>query len=430
MPSRKTVHKALPKSIKYVDQVVFILLWAALCVVMYTLFLNQAQMNYESDMLYYVPEISGIDTKYSFPYPVFFRLGTFFTLFWDPAVATAAATLVFNALAIIIIRVALQIFFYNDILALTKRFAIWVGPMLSLLTCSVFYVSMLLPPPGRWIPGMSHVYMGVFTPNPFNNATYLAARPFAIATFLMFVHLLDRYEKGVDPSNRKKELGEYCLFSCFLLLSTMTKPSFTLIFIASAGCVMGFRLIRSKFRNFKNTMLLTLCFVPTFIDMLYQYGNVFTKQAGGEGIGLEFAVVWSQYTTSIPIAIVVATVFPLFCLLLNFGELRTNSSYRFSWIMFLMSLTSILFLYEKGFRKWDFNFSWGYMYGLFFLFFASLCVLIRKTIQHAGARKQGLEIRKYNLHTWLLAAQWLAYTAHLISGLCYFIPILQGGAYY
>ena len=81
-----------------------------------------------------------------------------------------------------------------------------------------------------------------------------------------------------------------------------------------------------------------------------------------------------------------------------------------------MSFIMAFFLYEKGFRDQDFNFSWGYMYGIFFFFFFALVVLIKAT----ASKKRPV----------LLAAQWAAYLWHLVCGLYYFWGIFQGNMYY
>ena len=90
------------------------------------------------------------------------------------------------------------------------------------LTFSMLFVSMLFFDLGEASVGQR--YQGVFSPNPFHNATYLAARPFSIVCFFMMIDLLQIYEQRIP---KKK----YATFSLFLLLSTMTKPSFALGFI-------------------------------------------------------------------------------------------------------------------------------------------------------------------------------------------------------
>lgn len=83
--------------------------------------------------------------------------------------------------------------------------------------------------------------------------------------------------------------------------------------------------------------------------------------------------------------------------------------------MFLMGLAMAFLLYEKGFRKADFNFSWGYMYGIFFCHMGSLLVLIRSM-----EKKKPL----------LTGLQWLAYLCHFVCGLNYFLAFLRGQMYY
>ena len=142
------------------------------------------------------------------------------------------------------------------------------------------------------------------------------------------------------------------------------------------------------------------------------------EEKGAEGVlGFCFGEVWAQYSTNIPLAVCLAVGFPLLVLLLNFKELKKNSIYRFSWQIYLMSFAMAFLLYEKGFRKYDFNFSWGYMYGIFFCHFGALLVLARSTDE----RKQ---------KPLLIVMQWLAYLWHLVCGLYYFYGFLRGWMYY
>ena len=83
-----------------------------------------------------------------------------------------------------------------------------------------------------------------------------------------------------------------------------------------------------------------------------------------------------------------------------------------------MSFLMAFCLYEKGFREMDFNFSWGYMYGIFFAFVGALLVLLRATGKADTKKKKGLA-----------AIQWLAYLWHLVCGLYYFWGFLQGFLY-
>ena len=201
---------------------------------------------------------------------------------------------------------------------------------------------MLYPPDGIYLPGIKFKNIGVFSPNPFHNATYMAARPFAILAFLWYGKLLPVYENGVilragkgreilcgGEGKKQAALKDYMLFSLFLLIATMTKPSFTLVMVSTAGLIMLYRLIRAKFQNFVPTIQLGVCFIPTFTALLYQYRGVFMPEDGEEGgIGFCFGEVWAQYCDNIPLAVCLAIGFPLLVLVLNFMGIHV-------WYLFL-----------------------------------------------------------------------------------------------
>ena len=183
---------------------------------------------------------------------------------------------------------------------------------------------------------------------------------------------------------------------------------------------MLYRMLKAKFANLKNTILLGSMFIPTFVDLLYQFGGVFTglDSKGQEtGIGLAFFKVWREYCSNYVVAIILVIFFPLVVLLFQYRKVRTNTLYRFSWQIYATSLVMFILLYEKGFRAVDANFSWGYMIGAFFLVMSSLLVLLEET---AKAKK----------HSWRLLVQWGAFGLHVLCGLFYFTIIFLGGSYY
>ena len=426
---------------RMIDVTVFVILLAAVSVLTLTLFSRQTygspETGYHSDMKAYILEIQGLNEKYSYPYPVFFKIAAFVDLFTTPEFAVALTTMLLNSLAIVIVKLAMNRLILPKCKESGSGFLKkgWpAGVALSFVSVSLFFISMLFPPNGIYLPGIKFKYLGVFTANPFHNATYLAARPFAVLAFLYYTKLLPMYEKGVHM-RKSGALAEsagfldYVLFSAFLLLSTMTKPSFTIVLVGAAGLIMLFRLIRSGFRNFVPTLQLGLCFVPTFIDLLYQYGGVFVAKEGEEGgIGFGFGEVWGYYCDNIPLAMCLAVGFPLLVLVLNFKELKRDARYRFSWQIYLMSFAMAFFLYEKGFRKPDFNFSWGYEYGIFFCHLGALLVLLKTTV--SAGLIDAAQSRAGRRRLLFLAAQWLAYLWHVVCGLYYFAEFMSGKMYY
>lgn len=421
------------KKNKLIDAIVFAILFAVASAVTFILFYHQttgSEALYHSDMKAYILEMQGLESGYSFPYPVFFKLSALINIFTEPEMAVAIATLILNSGAMVITKLALN---HYTLRQLEQGFAKqkWVaGVIISLVAISLFFISMLYPPQGIYLPGIKYNYLGVFSANPFHNATYMAARPFAILAFFAYVKLLDSYELGYSgkwrscakSENGQKTVGgvdliDYVLFSIFLLIATMTKPSFTLVLVGAAGLIMLWRMFRSKFKNFIPTIQLGLCFIPTFIDLLYQYSGVFVPDAGEEGgVGFTFGGIWGLYCDNIPLAICLAVGFPLAVLVLNYKEVKNNTLFRFSWQIYVMSFLMAFFLGEKGFRWGHFNFSWGYMYGIFFAFVGAVIVLLRKM----GEKRK----------IWWLALQWLPLLWHVVCGLYYFYGISQGQMYY
>jgi len=417
MTDKRKFHKIL-------DVTVFILLLSVISGMMFHLFYQQTITQgapYPSDMKAYILEMQGIDSGYDFPYPIFFKLSALIHLFTGPEMAVALATLILNALSMVLIKIAFNKLTLARLSEAMGRFAWAAGILISLIAFSLFYVSMVYPPEGIYLPGIDEKYLGVFTPNPFHNATYLATRPFSILAFFWFAKLLPIYEKGYGKKWSKAENGvpmaDYLIFAVSLLATTMTKPSFTLVFVACAGIIMAYRLVRSRFQNFVPSLQLGLCFIPTFAHLLYQYRGVFVPEPGEVGgIGVGLATAWRQRCGNIPLAIGLAMGFPILVLLLNFKELKRDTIYRLSWQVYAVSLAMLFFLYEKGFRILHMNFSWGYMHGLFFAFVGALIVLIKAT-----AQKKRIP---------LLILQWLAYGWHLVCGIFFFAEIYGGGMYY
>lgn len=405
---------------KMIDILIFAILLVVYSVVTFSLFYHQtwgSDVSYNSDMLPYILEITGADSGYSFPYPLFFKFGALLNTFLaTPQLAAAVALTILNSLSLVITK------YYADkvIMPIVENKKAVVRIFVTFLVFALFFVSMLYLLNGSFIPGIYSKYRGVFSPNPYHNATYLATRPFAIATFFIYIKLLKDYEK-------KTELKDHIFFSIFLFLTTIAKPSFTFVFVPTAGLIMLYRMFKRKFKNFWQTFKLGLCFIPTFIALIYQFFGVFGPVEEGErGIGFGLARAWSYHCDNIPLAMILAMAFPLAVLIINFKKLKGHGLFRFTWQITLVSVVEVLVLYEKGFRESHMNFSWGYMHGLFFAFWGSAIFLFEKTYKSL-AGKDGKILSMKNI---LLLGQWILFVLHLICGLYYFNGLYNGANFY
>jgi hypothetical protein len=467
--------------IEYFVSAVLLLAYVGAC---YFLFYRQA-MNayansmvgngpYYSDVLAYIQQAMGYRSGYTFTYPVYFNMIAFCSLFLPVEVSTALVTTLLCGGSVVLVAYYGRRFLGSAGVrgsAAGGADRASAGVLLPfLMALSLHLISMLYLPTGQWHLNLNTRYIGVFTPNPYHNATYLAVRCISIPAFFLFVELLESYE-------REFSLKKGIWFGFWLLMTALTKPSFTIIMVAACGLWMAWRLIREKFRNFAGTLRLGCCFIPTFVVLLTQFMGTFGEQTEsgsdavsslyrsltgimpltgelgvtvaerypeylGTGMNFGFLDAWKIVCGNIPVAILLAGAFPLAAVVVPafenwaakqrgeagsrvdlepgsdvqghaFGAAFGRNLLNFSTLFYLCGLASFVFLYERGERFIHLNFSWGYMHGLFTLSMAGLFLLVKGTVRHKLGR----------------AILWILYAAHLICGIGYFVYLLMGGNY-
>ncbi|MCM1113240.1 MAG: hypothetical protein NC399_08315 [Muribaculum sp.] len=400
-----------------VERLVF---WALLAVytgVMLYLFVMQCYEvpEFRSDMPDYVNTVRGVKGDYSFPYPLFFTLAKGIALFVGAPMGVAAATALLNAFGVCTAK------FYMD---LQVREALdtdgWSRGARRALDLSVtgmvfalFLLGNLYSPKNTAFFGFDYAYrcMGIYTPNPIWNATYLATRPFTIICFFEAAKLLRSYRENFSWKG--------CLpFAASLFLMTITKPSYTLVLVPLMGILFLADLVKSRGKSLKNAFCVCVTMIPTGLDLIYQFFGVFSgTNARGEetGIGIAFAKVWSNYSKNIPLSIVMGMALVLGVAVLNWRVFAEKFIYRFALYNYLTGTAMFLCLYEKGFRMLHANFSWGYMHGMFFLFLLSLVLVLQNTVEW---RKSWRAV--------FLPAEWAVLACHLVCGVNFLWYALQG----
>ena len=422
------IHSMETKKYNYtLEYILFALLLIFYVIITFILFKNQAvngviyhESNFEidrfhSDMYAYMQEMQGLESGYNFPYPIFFKISALFNLFFSPENSVAIATCLLNAIAVVISKITINRFVIGELKKQNNeepdnKTKLITGIVVDFVVLALFFASMLVPP--HFYFGTKFRYLGVFSPNPYQNATYMAARPFAIISFLYFIKLIGEYEEL-----KKENIKDYIIFAVIFLLSTMTKPSFTIVLGMAAVILIFFRFFKNKCKTFKASIIMGLIFIPTLIDLLYQFKGVFMPDGQEDsGVGLCLGRIWLLYTNNMASSILLAMMFPIVVLIFNFNLLKEDYRFRFAWFFYFVSYFITFCFYEKGWRAVDFNFSWSYMYGLFFSFYAAIIVMI-KDLMNRKRRLIGL-------------AELLVFLGHLASGIWYFGQIFVGNSYY
>ncbi len=396
------------KQTSTVDKIVFAVLLTVYTAVMLYLFLMQCYQvpDFVSDMPDYVNKVAGIQGNYEFPYPLFFTLAKVFALFLGAPAAVAVTTALLNALGVCLTK-----------LYMGRELKKWLGNTgdlaVTFAAFALFLLGNLYSPKNTAFFGFDYAYrcMGIYTPNPIWNATYLATRPFSVICFFEGCRLL---EKTGKPFPWKESIP----FAVSLFLTTITKPSFTMVIVPAIGLVLLYQLICSRGKTFWYAFCLCVTMIPTGLDLIYQFFGVFsgTNVMGEEtGIGFAFAKVWSNYSTNIPLSILMGMALPIGVLVLNYKELGKSACYRFAWLNYLVAAGMFLCLYEKGFRLLHANFSWGYMHGMFFVFLITLLLVIKNTVQWRKSYK-----------VVFVLAEWAVLLYHLGCGINFLAYALQG----
>lgn len=354
---------------------------------------------YFSDMKAYLQEISGQESGYSFPYPVFFGLSKLLTCVLPLPLSVSLVLSLLNSTSVLVT--------YRYFQSILKDKHMWYL-LSTLATFIVFLVSMIYFSFGETVSeSWGTRYLGVFSPNPFHNATYLATRPFSILLLLQYVRMIKDYDscKGKDIA----------LMALYLLLSTLTKPSFVFVFAPIMAISMLVKWIGKKFHWNQTDFAIFISALPTVFVLFFQFYIVFQQGTGGN-LKLGPGKCWHLWTTGIKSAVVLAALFPLFFLVFHYKKLKTDYLFRYSWASYFVGILTFFLFYEDGFRIWDANFAWGYMHGLFFVFFSSVLLLVKEF------QENRLNTKWYN---WIAAA---LLGCHLVCGCYFFFYMLTGGS--
>ncbi len=214
-------------------------------------------------------------------------------------------------------------------------------------------------------------YLGQSSPNVWHNPTTIAVKPFALLIFLMVAAEIIRckesdFEEGISALKG-------ILISILLIFSCLAKPSFVQIFYPAIFTLMVIWLFVYRGKNLKMALQLLLVCVPSLIVMILQFVAAFMS-GSGEGGGITFAPlqVAGLRTNSIAISMLLVTAFPLLMLILTIIRKKMGWSEIFAWILFLWGTTWRLLLAETGERAAHGNFSWGYVLGLYMIWFVSV----------------------------------------------------------
>jgi hypothetical protein len=259
----------------------------------------------------------------------------------------------------------------------------------------------------------SKVYLGQGSPNVWHNPTILAAKPFALISFL----LCCRYFEAQGPQRR---VWWIAIASLALLISVFMKPNFALVFAPALAAT----LILTGPKNHKAYLSGLLIVLPAALALAYQYWRMRTLGGtiqGPTNFRLDMFGLWRQWSPNVAISLLLALAFPLSVLLLRWRQAIRSFSWLLAWIMTVVGILQFGLLAIDGPAYGSGDWSWGYLFALQILFLVSIIEFFR----------WGDSVSRDRLATRICAtAVCVVFSLHLVSGIYYFGYMMSGGIFW
>jgi hypothetical protein len=250
-------------------------------------------------------------------------------------------------------------------------------------------------------------YLGQGAANFWAVPTLIVVKPFALASILLLVKLLNMTE-------RKRAALCSLGFALALLVSVIMKPSFILGFLPVAAIYI---LFKWKQTNREVCFLAITAFAPAILLLSYQY--YLNYYSSSSEIILTWFGVWKLYSDHIVLSILLGIAFPLLLVVLRFRALLRSDYLQIAWGFYFVTFLQFAFLAEKKYVLAG-SFSWGYSIALWILFIFSTAEFFRwfSEVKEASIREKGK-----------MALVSVFFFLHLTSGIAYLIKQLAGGSF-
>ncbi len=234
--------------------------------------------------------------------------------------------------AVIIYKIAQSLDEYKD------NNAKWFLITMIALTIGPFFIMSL----------NSHIYMGPGSPSVWHNVTLTIVKPLALLSVFYTIKFF-----------ASSKFHYYILAVIVIMGSIFAKPSFIIVFLPS---LVVYMLLKKYFDKQKLQFALIIIFLSVAI-LAYQFMNKYRGESDSTVI-FDFLGVWSLYTPSVTVSILMALGLPLLITLFNYQSVKKNEYIKFTWLLVLFSTILFICFAEEGKHYGDGNFSWSWMINL------------------------------------------------------------------
>lgn len=270
-----------------------------------------------------------------------------------------------------------------------------------------------------YLPGVyERYYWNTFAAQPWHNITYIGMRFFALWTMYSFFEVYENYLEGISF----KQWGKVALP---LLLGTAIKPNFLLSFAFALLIILIIDFVKNYLENKKifdkkflnmvkmGTVVFPACFA-LLIQAVILYGPSESGAATSSVIITWGATLLQDGVFTLVFKTLCSLAFPLLIYICNRNvfDKKTN----FTYLMFLVTFIQVHMLDEAGARAGHGNFTWGIYNAAYILFIYAIGYFM----EHFDYKNKKIET----------VVGCVLLVGHLISGVIYFVLLLQGGLSY
>lgn len=265
-------------------------------------------------------------------------------------------------------------------------------------------------------------YKHTFKAFAWHSPTQQAMTFFALAGSICFLKMyLDYEKKGIHP-------GWWLATAMLMFLSTTSKPAFMIDLIFAVVIMFIVDLIRGRKegigKRFARLFVMGCSLIPSGLYILWLHNASFTE---GTQYGEEHSVVigFSQVLEydNLLGAVIFGVTIPIVVFALNAERFR-DKKYRFALYVFVMGMVQWMMFTETGRRGNYGNFTWGRMYGIYYLTLAA-SVVFMETLYDKNGKFKG----KNGKRILYLVLMGIVIAWSILSQLNYFRLILTGHGY-
>jgi len=198
----------------------------------------------------------------------------------------------------------------------------------------------------------SRIYMGPGSPSIWHNVTLITVQPLALLSVFYTIRFF--------LTNKSTY---FVLAIAVTILSIFAKPNYIIVFLPS---IVVYLLLKRYFDK-KRLIFVSVSILLSVAALAYQFLNQY-KGTGGMSTGGSIIIdcfgVWSHYTPSVTVSIMMALGLPFLISLFNYRSVKENEYIKFTWLLVIFSTILFACFAESGERYIDGNFSWSWMISL------------------------------------------------------------------